>query len=492
MRLNAIKTTALFIIAAEALSLLGYYMPFAGSIAFFAAVVVFFILCLRKLEYGLFAIFAELFIGSFGYLFYFEHGGLKISIRTAFWIVFMSIWLAQTASDFIKKEKNKADLFKSSYALHFAALFIFIAAGLINGLLKNNALENIFFDSNAWIYFALVFPAFQILKSEDNIKTVKLIFLTCAFWICAKTIALAYIFSHDFHFFAADLYAWSRRNNLAEITQMASGFSRVFMQSHIFVLTGFFILLFHRLKTLRNKFSAVSSALVLALPLSAIAISFSRSFWFGLAAGTVFAFFATAFGLKTGFKKLAIFCAIIALSAAFGAMLAAAAVKFPFPKPSGKFDATGLLSQRASQISKEAGASSRWRLLPPLWEKIKTAPIFGQGFGAEVSYISEDPRVLSSHPKGEYSTFAFEWGWLDIWLKLGIFGLAAYLILFGKMILDCLKINSHFSLSLSAGLIAALSVNIFSPYANHPLGIGYLIAAAAIIEQLKNTKSCLR
>ena len=55
----------------------------------------------------------------------------------------------------------------------------------------------------------------------------------------------------------------------------------------------------------------------------------------------------------------------------------------------------------------------------------------GRGFGATVTYQTRDPRILADNGSGEYTTYAFEWGWLDIWLKLGIFGLAAYFLLIG-------------------------------------------------------------
>ena len=107
------------------------------------------------------------------------------------------------------------------------------------------------------------------------------------------------------------------------------------------------------------------------------------------------------------------------------------------------------------------------------------------GFGSVVTYRTNDPRILSSSPNGLYTTYAFEWGWLDVWLKLGFLGLLAYIILFLKIITDGLKINKSLSLSLTVGLLVLMAVNIFSPYINHPLGIGYLVMAICIMDYLK-------
>jgi len=537
-----IKNTLLFISLAEILSFLGYYYQAVNFIAFFIVIILVFILSLYRLEYGLYILLAELLIGSFGYLFYFETGGSKISIRIALWLIIISVWLAGAIIKSAKTKKLELDFFRSPYLYYFLVLFIFIALGIVNGFLKNNSLNNIFFDFNNWLYFLLVFPIFSVLQADDNLNIIKQIFLASISWLSVKTIILAYIFSHNFNFFILDLYLWIRRSGVGEITQVVPGFSRIFMQSHIFVLIGFFILLFYLLKlttVIARSTPFLSSSgdpaldagenpgiqksgaqinldsppafasakgrgndkrktvarndkkgefyicfLLLALLLSVIIISFSRSFWLGLAAGGFFVWLVAIFKLKIGLKKFIVFNSMVMAAIILSLALTFLIIKFPYPAPSGDFNATNLLSERATEITNEAGASSRWQLLQPLWQKIKTAPILSQGFGATVTYESRDPRVLAANLKGDYTTYAFEWGWLDVWLKLGILGLLAYLILFAKLIFDGLKIGSYYSLSLAAGLIVILAVNIFSPYVNHPLGIGYLIIAAVMMEQL--------
>ncbi|MBI4779133.1 O-antigen ligase family protein, partial [Candidatus Falkowbacteria bacterium] len=498
------RNTLLFIILAEILSFLGYYNQTVNFGAFFIIIILVLILSLYRLEYGLYVLLAELLAGSFGYLFYFEANGFKISIRVALWLIIMSVWLAKTIIRLAKTKRLELDFFRSPYLFYFLALFIFIALGAINGLLKNNSLSNIFFDFNNWLYFSLIFLFFSVLRN-NNLKIIKQIFLGAIIWLGLKTIILAYVFSHNFGLFALDLYLWTRRSGLGEITQVIPGFNRIFMQSHIFVLIGFFVFLFYSLKDITDNANKIvmpgstrhpenlflkkilDSSLpvrptcpagrqagsvagttkylvALVLFLSVIIISFSRSFWLGLAAGGLFIWLAAIFKLKINFKKFIIFNSLAAASVILGLALSFFIIKFPYPETAGNFDAASLLSERATRIIGEAGASSRWQLLPPLWQKIKAAPILGQGFGATVTYKSSDPRVLAENPKGEYTTYALEWGWLDVWLKLGIFGLLAYLVLFIKIIYDGFKMGSRASLSLAAGLIVISAVNIFSPY----------------------------
>ena len=116
------------------------------------------------------------------------------------------------------------------------------------------------------------------------------------------------------------------------------------------------------------------------------------------------------------------------------------------------------------------------------------------GFGAEVTYRTSDPRILQSSPEGFYTTYAFEWGWLDIWLKIGLIGVLIYLVLLGQMTWLAFK-NSLKPWQgafrqkgiLSAGLAVAIVVlvvtNAFTPYLNHPLGISFVIFSGAILEK---------
>lgn len=488
--------TLLFLILAELLSFLGYYYPPVNSLIFFLIIILTIGASLYRLEYGLYVLFAELFIGSFGYIFYFDSGQAKISIRLALWLIIMSVWLAKIIMDWLRVKSTPIIFSEPRRLTFFILLFLFIAWGLINGLLSGNSPGNIFFDFNNWLYFLLIFPVYALWQNDGEFKILKQIFLASITWLSLKTIILAYCFTHNLNGLNLEIYSWMRSDRLGEITQTAAGFSRVFMQSHIFVLIGFFVLIFYLLKivienngnkiTLKNKLGGITIyILLLSLFLSTIIISFSRSFWIGLAAGGIFVWLAALFKLKIKFKQFIIFNAIIFLSIITSLILTLAAIKFPYPSPYGGFNPAEILGQRVTQITDEAGASSRWQLLTPLWQKIKTALIMGRGFGSTVTYRTNDPRILASNPSGLYTTYAFEWGWLDIWLKLGLLGLLAYLILFIKIIKDGLRINSYFSLALIAGLVVLMAVNIFSPYVNHPLGIGYLIISFCLINYLK-------
>ncbi len=523
------KITFLAILLAEFLSFFGYFYPAVNKAAFLAIVITALAVSLYKLEYGLLIVFIELIIGSKGYLFYFDAGGFSVSIRIALWLVVMAVWAGKMISWLIKNKKLETEFLKSPYAKYFIILFAFIAWGVINGILRGNSFSNLFFDLNGWLYFLLVFPAYEIMCGAKNVEThcsasllqnIFSVFTAAIIWLFVKTYFLLFIFSHVSPDTIYEIYRWVRTTGAGEITQIQGGFYRIFFQSHIFVLTGIpilFLIMFYNIlnpkSEIRNpkqiKIFKIQNLklftfyfLLFTLFFSSIIISYSRSFWVGLVSGLIMVF-GYLIWQKIGIKKIVQIGAFLIGAAIVSVGFIVLIVNFPYPKPIGGFATTNLLAERASNLN-ESAALSRWDLLAPLWQKIKKTPILGQGFGATITYKSSDPRVLQANPSGEYTTYAFEWGWLDIWLKLGVGGLIAYLILIGKIFYDGLIFNFQFLppsrdpakavaifnsdqnkiiLGLTIGLAVVVVVNIFSPYFNHPLGIGYLILVSAILNK---------
>jgi len=489
---NNFKKILLAIAAVEIISLAGHFYPLVSAIAFFAILPLVFVLSLYKLEYGVWVVLAELFIGSKGYLLSWDYGGSEVSIRIALWVVLMSVWFAKVVNRSIKAKKIDTIILRSPFAKYFLLLSVFIIWGAIKGFLNNNAFNDIFFDLNGWFYLALIFPVFEIFYSRENFQKFFPIFTACVVWLAFKTFFLLFVFSHNFsESFVWEIYRWVRLTGVGEITRVQGGFFRVFLQSQIFAVIGFFIVLVPLIENFLTspapfyksgkKFWALLS--VAGFQLSVILVSFSRSFWLGTIAGIVLVFIYFAWQ-KTGFKKMLraglVFISVFAAGALFFLLI----VKFPYPEPIGGFNTADIFSKRAGEISGEAAVSSRWSLLPVLWNQIKKSPVSGQGFGANVTYISNDPRVRESSPTGEYTTFAFEWGWLDIWLKLGVLGMLAYLVLLGAVLKAIVMLKENkIIISLGIGLATIIVINAFSPYFNHPLGIGYLIIVAAAVNK---------
>ncbi len=499
------RTTFLFIFLAELLSIFSYLVPDFNAVCFFVITALSLILSITKLEYGLAILFAELFIGSKGYLFFLEFNDITISIRIAIWLVVMSVWLVKTILSFFGKYNySLKPVFNNDYFKYFFVLFLFITWGLINGFLQGNSFSNIFFDFNAWLYFALIFPTFTVIlnrqKEKENLTTMIMqVFSAATTWLSVKTLFLLYVFSHNLTFITEGLYKWIRITGVGEITRLDAGFYRIFFQSHIYILIAFFIFSLLMIKKYYEKKTKdfFIYYLLSYFFCSVILVGLSRSNWVGLAVGMLLCAFILIFlyGWKKTFMSGLIVLSIFVYS--FGFIVSV--VKFPYPSFDNNFSVTSILSERAKQIDNEAGVSSRWSLLPKLWNKISEKPMLGSGFGSTVTYKTSDPRALENNPDGNYTTYAFEWGWLDIWLKISIFGVIAYLFLLCSIIFkttqeteDIYTNEKVIELGMLIGLIAIAAISFFSPYLNHPLGIGYLILVGAITLNNSHIKNNLQ
>jgi len=514
---NLLKTTFIFLILAEILSFFGWMLPEFNLICFFVILFLALILSLKKLEYGIYILFAELFIGSKGYLFSLGISDVVISVRIGLFLVVFSVWFyrflfchsdRQLGSlgaeeslkcgithlrdlSALKVLKVARDDKKKGLEKYFFALAIIILWALIWGIIQGNNFGNVFFDFNNWLYFLLIFPVYCVAKNNDKfLKNILSILIACVVWIGIKSLILLYIFSHEFIWALPEVYKWVRDTGIGEVTRASGNFYRIFIQSQIYSLFLFFILLpisnfqFPISKQISNSKLKIKKNIIyyllLIICLIIILISFSRSYWVALIIALLIYFFIILFK-KIKFLDFLKINAKIALVAIASFILVFSVINLP-PK-TGTGDLSSLLSKRATEI--EAAASSRMNQLKPLLQEIAKHPIIGSGFGTTVTYKSDDPRIL-----GNYTSYAFEWGYLDMILKFGVLGMAVYLILIVGILKRLLisnfqfpisnKIINSMNLGFALALIALLIVNIFSPYLNHPLGIGFIIILSVL------------
>lgn len=487
----------------ESLSFLAWYFPALNSTVFIVIFLIAIYLTFKKLEYGLYLVFAELLIGSKGYLFWLPIGDFKISIRIALWLAVILVWKYKIVADYLAQKNFKLFLenLKIPFAWPFGALMFFTVIGILNGILSGNSLKTVFFDMNAWLYFLLIWPLYAFYKNA-NIKEKRIfihVMFAASIWLMIKTWLLLYFFSHDFPIIN-DIYRWVRDTGVGEITAMKAGFYRIFIQSHIYSLFALIILLIKvlsgiKLRTFNEliKSKKYWRELILASGFfSVILIGLSRSFWVALIVGLAVLFIPWFIAIKRDNKlghvliKLASAAMSLLMVLIFSLLIVFAIIKFPIPRNLADFNATSVLSDRVSQ-SNESAISSRWALLPELWSSISTHPLLGSGFGETVTYYSEDPRVLVNNPTGTYTTYAFEWGWLDIWLKIGLLGLLCYIWLIGAQAYQVGHLKGEFkpvaAVSILAIMAALAVVHVFTPYLNHPLGIGLIVLISVILSR---------
>jgi len=477
----------LFIIV-ELFSYLGFIYSLVNQSTFIVLAVLGAILSLYRLEFGLLMLISELFISSFGYLFYLDLDGHKLSLRIVLWTIVMFVFAVKFFYQILfRKQKSPylEAIKKFKFLKYFLYLLGFIVLAIVNGLLRGHNLNYIFSDSNAWLYFLLIFLFIVVYANQDGkaSERLKLVFFAAIIFISLQTLFLLFVFSHNLSF-APDVYLWLRRNLIGEMTATASGWPRVFLQTQIFSAIGFLILFWLKgvnlsIKKLFTK-NNLGWQFLAGFFLSTVLISFSRSFWLALILALIFSlvYIYFVYSFKDLLKSLLWLFSSLLISFALVYCIAA----FPYP-PTGGFKADFI--DRISNGS-EAAISSRWSQLPILFKEIIKEPFFAQGYGKTITYLSSDPRVLANNPSGEYTTYAFEWGYLDMILKFGLFGLSIYLLLLFKIIkqgLKKIKNSDYLSVGISFGLLFLVFVNIFTPYLNHPLGIGFLLLSSCLISK---------
>jgi hypothetical protein len=453
----------------ELFSVFAYYFPTFNHFAFFLLLAIVAIAAWENMAFGVLIVLTELFIGSKGYLFYINFLGGELSWRLALWLVVMIIWGIKAGRRYFQKEKI-LDTKEKEYLRPFLLLFAFIALGVINGLIHGHTLSNWFFDFNGWIYFALIFPLYEVFagkKQKENWVSLKTFFMAAVFFLSIKTILVFLVIRYGQGQFAFDIYRWIRTTGVGEVTLTDSGFFRVFFQSHLFVAAAWLInfWMFAKAATKKVKCHHLWPYLLNMILFSTVLIiGLSRSFWlgFGLAllAGLVM------IGVQSGKKLLMKSVAFLVISGVIATGLVSLLA----------WTAPANFLMRADIDRNEPAAASRLVLWQKITNEISDEPVLGKGYGATITYLSSDPRV-----KGLYTTYAFEWGWLDLWLKIGIFGLLAYLYLLGHTIHQGLSSKYHLGEALGLVLLALAIVNIFSPYVNHPLGIGLLLLSSLAI-----------
>ena len=442
----------------SSLSIFNYFFPGYSWLILTVIGIAVFGLSLYRLEYGVLVAVAELIVGSKGRLL--EDG--LISLRMVIFVAVLAAYLIKIIKersfgplkDFIKN--NKAWLF-------FLALLVFLGIGTLTGLLRY-PLSNAFADSNAWLFLALIFPLIAVYYRTEAATYERLVQVLSGalLWLIGETFFILFAFTHSLPFIS-DLYWWLRKTGLAEVTATAGSWSRIFFQSHIYTALAVVILPFIKTK---QRWTAI---LLSSLSWGALILSMSRSFWLSV-----------VIALMTGVLILFILrrpreawqsILKIIVPAVFGLVLIFGTAAFPYPQP-GKISAQAF-SDRLEIDSGEPAVASRWSLLTPLWSGIKENWLLGSGFGREIVYETSDPRFLDMQKTSTYSTYAFEWGYFGLWLKIGVLGLLAYLALLFYLLWQNLKhwrAGDGLSGALALALLTLMIINFFTPYLDHPLG----------------------
>ena len=456
------KKALLAMLGLEGASLLAFIYPSLAWPLLAAGFIFTVVASWKRFEWGVYILLGELFVGSRGHFLEVDLGFISLSLRLA---IFLAVFIG--AVKILTQNpggvwRGWRDVLPKSFWL----LVLLVAAGIINGLLAGPLFGNVFLDANGYFYLVALPFLFLAVRDRGELMRILDILGAAVLVIAAQTLAVFLWFRLDLPG-VATVYAWILGDEIGEITGHVGEASRIFLQSQFYSLVSVFIFAFFTSKPIYR--------LVFAAAVFTVLMSLSRSFWLGGAAAAAFSLTLTLFWVRPGrsaFLRLAGRAAALALIA--GAVVYAL---FSF----GRGSDARTLSGRIENPAQEAAGQARLLLLPGLLDGIRAKPLLGYGFGKELSYPSFLPdRMSAENPNGEIRTFAFEWGYLDLLLKLGLAGFLAYLWFVAKIFQKGFAVPQGDRL-LAAGFLGGLTalavLNVTTPYLNHPLGIGYLIFA---------------
>ncbi|MDD5039841.1 MAG: O-antigen ligase family protein [Patescibacteria group bacterium] len=373
----------------------------------------------------------------------------------------------------------------------------FLSFGFINGILSNHGIQSVFLDINGYLLWGILGAAVTVINSKERIRRCLQLLFASVLAIGIKTIFLLFYFSHQsdqslFRF----VYTWVRDTRVGEIAPVIQNYYRIFFQGHMWQLLLIFLVILllgiigkrHLEKNAKKVLWA--TAIVASMTLL---ISFSRSIWLAFAVAAPLLLLYLHYKESISYRHLGKICLYMIGIGVINLLLITAIVNIRLPGgDSSGISAASLIQQRISTTD-EAALKSRFQLLKPLVEKIGEKPLLGSGFAQIVRYQTLDPRTKNLNG-GWYETYSFEWGYLDIAVKIGILGLLAYVWVIWKIFRKGIKIlhisdNSEdrtITIALLFGIISLLVLHATTPYLNHPLGIFFLVITISILQTLSS------
>ncbi|MEK7632311.1 MAG: O-antigen ligase family protein [Patescibacteria group bacterium] len=454
-----------------------------SAVPFTVIVIAALIITKRSLVWGLAFATLEIFIGGHGHLIDVTLGGTVLGIRQG---IFLAVMLGTMYHLIVKRVRPR---FVAERDLPFVFLAGAIALGTISGFARNS-LGAAFDDMNGYATFAYLLPVAMITWTQEAKRVLLWTFALGATWVAASSLLLLFLFTHLPVEGIWALYGFVRDARLAEVTILSNPawlmnlfpngpwYFRVFEQGQFTVMMFTLVLMAAVAFVAKEWKERKALILPLALMLAVDVSGQSRSFWLGLVAASM-VFVGAVLWNRTSVREVLRMKSVGAISLCLALLSLWVLVVLPVPPRPDLTNSPYYKGQ--NDDTRDLAVSSRWNLIGPMMEKIGENPLWGSGFGTPVTYISDDPRIRAMNGTGEYTTYRFEWGYQDIWLKMGVPGLLA----FGFYLFTILRAGYRsvverdetrwLSISMVCGIIALYASHVFSPYLNHPIGLGFMI-----------------
>lgn len=411
-----------------------------------------FFIAWRRPTWLLFIGVAELVIGSKGYLFYLDMGTVTVSIRM---IIFLATLVATVFSVVRSWDRLRQSVISTPLLLFCGWLIVSVGIALIRG----NGVSAVYTDVNAFVYLALL-PAWWLLATSDSRwrERILAVLAAGAILIGVKSWIVVMLFGQNIAGLP-ELYRWIRNTGVGEITYINSNVYRVFFQSQIYSALMFMFGLVIACRTNVPRWWYV----MLAASAMGVYISLSRSAWLGIGVACGIGIATVLYRRQWPILRRSWIVLPLGLIAW---MMMTWALSFPYFSFSGGRSA--VVASRFNGADSASASTSRTNQIRPLLQVIARHPVIGSGFGTMVTYRSADPRT-----PGMRTTTAFELGYLDLLVKIGLVGT----LLYGWWIYVIQRTGkqSPWYPGFMFATLALIIIHATSPYLNHPLGLGWLM-----------------
>lgn len=472
-----------FFLIFQSLSYFIYLRPeFSGFIWW---VVILFGLALSawKVEYGIGLLFFEFLAGQGGH--YFEF--LGISVRLALFGSVFGVWLVKKIFFTWLKKKLSGPIQQllgiqtkpwhqrlDTLTVFFISLLLVISFSVLIGLIKGNGILAIK-DLINYSYLLLVFPLKDLLRKKEKLRQYFPIVAGGVIGITLLTFLVLFLFSVGQTIVHGSFYWWWRSVVIGKATDLGHNFFRIVTPAHLLLLPlslMFISLIVQKGLKIEKKFKWVALAILAS---SCLLINFSRAYFLGILAGL----FLLKKGLAWKRWILGFLIVLLVLILQFNLI---------YYIVTGQWSGLDFLTGRlGTMVSPESELSSRTRLvlLPLVLERIKSQPVMPNGLGQRITFINPLDNRLAT-------TFHLDWGYLEIWLELGLIGLilfaGIFLVIFSKAwkkLNNFKKQNDHFWIAFTRGalmgLLGLIIATLTGPFLFHPLGIIWICFTAALV-----------
>lgn len=397
---------------------------------------------LKKDIRGWYIIAAEMILGGAGNFLEIKN----ISLRTLLMFFSLGIFLYHAI-----KQKQYKQLFaahkKNIYILFFLLLTVSVSA--VRGFYTHHAPSLIFADTIPYLFFFYYFPLSQLLQSEAFKRTTLYMIFSAIIGNALFIYTTLIGFSAKLFVLQDNYYHWFRDVASGKITEYGFNFYRIVLNEHLLLIPLLVFLISKIIVNKKNNEQIIALAATGSL-LATLAVNLTRIYILAFGVGLLFLFSKTNWKRWLAISTASVFTFILIFTATHLAASRGKNLGWEF---------FGLRLQSIAAPQTEESSLSRMLLLPKIVDKIKNHPVLGNGLGDTVTVYSPvfKQNIITPH---------FDWGYLEIWAEMGLFGLLAWFILTGLIMRQIWP-----NLAFGAPLATLLVINLTSPALFHVMGV---------------------